>query len=297
MSLNQKNEASTTQAPVVVFYHQECSDGFGAALSAWLKYADKTPITLTPLSYGDTLPALPTASDVYILDFSLPVDVFLELRKNNFRVSMIDHHQTAQEHYGQFFAGDRDIIFDMNHSGAALAWLHFHPGTKVPALIRYIEDKDLWTWKLPGSLEINSALASHPMDFALWNRFLVELENSPPEETALYKEGSAILRYQERLLGQAIKNTGTMGRLDQGEEGFFVNSPILNSEIGGRAKTFSNMVGIWSVKPDGRVSYSLRSSDGGPDVARIAQRFGGGGHKRAAGFIVDQIVHTPLPPK
>ena len=112
MSLNQKNEASTTQAPVVVFYHQECSDGFGAALSAWLKYTDKTPITLTPLSYGDTLPALPTASDVYILDFSLPVDVFLELRKNNFRVSMIDHHQTAQEHYGQFFAGDRDIIFD-----------------------------------------------------------------------------------------------------------------------------------------------------------------------------------------
>ena len=296
MSLKSEN-FSIEKAPVVVFYHQECSDGFGAALSAWLKYADKTPITLTPLSYGDTLPALPTGSDVYILDFSLPVEVFFELRKNNLRVSMIDHHQTAQEKYGQFFSGDRDIIFDMNHSGAALAWKHFHPGTDIPALIRYIEDKDLWLWKLPGSLEINSALASYPMDFSLWNRFLIELENKPPEETDLYKEGSAILRYQGRLLDQAIKNTGTLGKFDEGEEGFFVNSPILNSEIGGRAKTLNNMVGIWSVKPDGRVSYSLRSSDSGPDVARIAQRFGGGGHKRAAGFIVDRIVHAPLPTK
>ena len=296
--MSQKPENfSIEKAPVVVFYHQECSDGFGAALSAWLKYAGKIPITLTPLSYGDTLPALPTGSDVYILDFSLPVEVFFELRKKNLRVSMIDHHQTAQEKYGQFFSGDQDIIFDMNHSGAALAWKHFHPGTDVPALIRYIEDKDLWLWKLPGSLEINSALASYPMDFSLWNRFLIELENKPAEETDLYKEGSAILRYQGRLLDQAIKNTGTPGKFDEGEEGFFVNSPILNSEIGGRAKTFNNMVGIWSVKPDGRVSYSLRSSDGGPDVARIAQRFGGGGHKRAAGFIVDQIVHTPLLPK
>ena len=296
MSLKSEN-FSIEKAPVVVFYHQECSDGFGAALSAWLKYAGKIPITITPLSYGDTLPALPTGSDVYILDFSLPVEVFFELRKNNLRVSMIDHHQTAQEKYGQFFSGDQDIIFDMNHSGAALAWKHFHPGTDVPALIRYIEDKDLWLWKLPGSLEINSALASYPMDFSLWNRFLTELENKPAEETDLYKEGSAILRYQGRLLDQAIKNTGTPGKFDEGEEGFFVNSPILNSEIGGRAKTLNNMVGIWSVKPDGRVSYSLRSSDSGPDVARIAQRFGGGGHKRAAGFIVDRIVHAPLPTK
>ncbi|MHB1563928.1 MAG: DHHA1 domain-containing protein [Leptospirillum sp.] len=296
MPTDQK-KSSLEQAPVVVFYHQDCSDGFGAALSAWLRHEGKKPITLTPLSYGDPLPSLPSGSDVYILDFSLPVTVFLELRKNNLRVSMIDHHQTAQENYGKTFEEDPDIIFDMNHSGAALAWLHFHPGTELPALIRYIEDKDLWRWNLPGSLEINSALASYPMDFALWNRFLVELESSPPENTDLYKEGSAILRYQGRLLDQAIRNTGTLGRLDGGEVGFFVNSPILNSEIGGRAKTLNNMVGIWSVKPDGRVSYSLRSSESGPDVSRIAQRFGGGGHKRAAGFIVDRIIHTPIPPK
>jgi oligoribonuclease NrnB/cAMP/cGMP phosphodiesterase (DHH superfamily) len=296
MSITQK-ASSIEEPPVVIFYHQECSDGFGAALSAWLRYEGKSPLTLTPLSYGDPLPSLPQASDVYILDFSLPVPVFLELRKMNLRVSMIDHHQTAQENYGKSFSDDPDIIFDMNRSGAALAWLHFHPGTAVPTLIRYIEDKDLWRWNLPGSLEINSALASYPMDFDLWNGFLIELENTPPEKTSLYKEGLAILRYQGRLLDQAIRNTGTLGRIEGGEVGFFVNSPILNSEIGGRAKTLNKMVGIWSVKPDGRVSYSLRSSDGGPDVSRIAQRFGGGGHKRAAGFIVDRIIHTPISPE
>ncbi len=280
--------------PVVVFYHQDCSDGFGAALAAQMKYEGRVPLSLTPLSYGDPLPEMPVDSDIYILDFSLPVDVFLALRKTNRRVTMIDHHQTAKENYGKMFGNDPDILFDMNRSGAALAWIHFHPETPVPALIRYIEDKDLWKWLLPGSVEINSALASYPMEFPLWQSFLEILERHPPEQTDLYKEGAAILRYQKRLIGQAIRNTGVKARFNEGEEGFFVNSPILNSEIGGAAKQESPLVGIWSVKPDGRISYSLRASENGPDVSLIAQRFGGGGHRKAAGFITDRIVHHPI---
>ena len=37
--------------------------------------------------------------------------------------------------------------------------------------------------------------------------------------------------------------------------------------------------------PDGRV-YSLRSSDEGEDVSAIAEVYGGGGHRNAAGFKV-----------
>ena len=38
--------------------------------------------------------------------------------------------------------------FDMNHSGARLAWDYFHPGKEPPKFINYIEDCDLWAWKL-----------------------------------------------------------------------------------------------------------------------------------------------------
>jgi nanoRNase/pAp phosphatase (c-di-AMP/oligoRNAs hydrolase) len=37
--------------------------------------------------------------------------------------------------------------------------------------------------------------------------------------------------------------------------------------------------------PDGR-KFSLRSKDTGMDVSEIAKRFGGGGHARAAGFMM-----------
>jgi len=40
--------------------------------------------------------------------------------------------------------------------------------------------------------------------------------------------------------------------------------------------------------PEGRV-YSLRSSDDGLDVGEIAKKFGGGGHKHAAGLELTSI--------
>lgn len=39
--------------------------------------------------------------------------------------------------------------------------------------------------------------------------------------------------------------------------------------------------------PDGKIKGSLRTESGKIDVARIAGLFGGGGHKKAAGFVID----------
>ncbi len=36
-----------------------------------------------------------------------------------------------------------------------------------------------------------------------------------------------------------------------------------------------------------RRSFSLRSSESGIDVAEVAKKYAGGGHKKAAGFTVD----------
>ena len=41
---------------------------------------------------------------------------------------------------------------------------------------------------------------------------------------------------------------------------------------------------------DGRFQYSLRSR-GDFDVSELAKKHGGGGHKGAAGFVVDELVH------
>lgn len=281
--------------PVTVYYHQNCSDGFGAAYSAWKRLSGATPFTLVPVSYGDPLPAVPHNETVYILDFSFDPSHFLHLRRQNRRVIVLDHHQTAFEKMSPLFPGDTDIYFDMNRSGAALSWVHFHPGEPVPNLIRLIEDKDLWRWECPFSLEVNTAIASYPFDLALWEKFNELLGKGPIDENnSLVQEGRTILRYQRQIMLATVRETAMKGVFPDGEEALFVNSAILNSEIGGLLKDENPLIVIWSHRKDGRIAYSLRSSPSGPDVARIAEKFGGGGHKRAAGFIAPHIIHRSL---
>ncbi len=281
--------------PVTVFYHKNCSDGFGAAFSAWKALSGKTSLNLVPVSYGDPLPAFPRNEIVYVVDFSFGPENVIELRKQNKKVIVLDHHKTAFERMAPQFSNDPDIYFDMEHSGAAISWLHFHPDTPPPNLIHLIEDKDLWKWAIPYSLEINTALSSYPFDLELWNGFMEQMGTGPlTEKTPLVQEGKNILRYQQLLIKTAIRETCQKGVFPKGEEAIFINSPILNSEIGGYLRKESPLVVIWSHRHDGRVTYSLRSTPDGPDVTQIAEQFGGGGHPRAAGFIVPEIIHRIL---
>ena len=70
------------------------------------------------------------------------------------RLLVLDHHITAEK----ALAGLPYAYFDLKKSGAVLAWewAHDHP---VPWILEYIQDKDLWTWALPLSREINAAIA------------------------------------------------------------------------------------------------------------------------------------------
>jgi len=283
--------------PVTFYYHRNCSDGFGSAWAAWKKLAGKKDLRLIPVAYGDPLPVFPEGETVYVADFSFGPDAIRTLKKTNKRVIVLDHHKTAFERMSNQFSTDPDVYFDMAHSGAMISWFHFHPDEPVPNLIRLVEDKDLWKWNLPFSQEINTALASYPFDLDVWSRFDEQMGSGEiREDWPLVLEGKSILRYQAQLLEAAVRETSHPGRFPGGEEGLFVNSPILNSEIGGFLKPRSPLVVIWSHRADGRISYSLRSSPDGPDVARIAERFGGGGHERAAAFIADRIVHEPVIP-
>ena len=68
-------------------------------------------------------------------------------------------------------------------------------------------------------------------------------------------------------------------------------SAISNFLIGMVAS--ARVIAILSEKDDGSVKASLRTLDG--DVAAIAQRFGGGGHVKAAGFSINnaRLAETP----
>ncbi|MBI2082464.1 MAG: phosphohydrolase [Deltaproteobacteria bacterium] len=268
---------------IVVLYHEACDDGFGAAWAAWRKFGDRA--RYVAVRYQESLPKGLSGKDVYLLDFSYPPDKMRELLSRARRVVAIDHHKTADVSTRMAQVG----IFDLNHAGAVLAWRHFHPRVEVPRLLRHVEDRDLWRFKLPATNQIRAVLSSHRKDFETWDQIAGKLETGAGKR-ALIQEGSAILRYQERVVEQMVASAQLVHFC--GTPTYVVNSPLLSSEVGHALSERLPPMGIaWSQRGD-VVKVELRSI-GEFDVSSFAKRFGGGGHKNAAGFSLP--AGTPFP--
>jgi uncharacterized protein len=140
--------------------------------------------------------------------------------------------------------------------------------------LQYVQDKDLWTWKLPRSREISAGLNSYPYDFAVWDAL---------KKDTLEQEGEAILRFEREMVGKIIRHAIQVKF--EGETVLCVQSGILTSQIGEQLSPGKPFCLIWHDR-DGRRYFSLRSEEKGADVAKIAVKYGGGGHTHAAGFSV-----------
>ncbi len=193
---------------------------------------------------------------------------------------VLDHHRTAEmELFGLSSGSNCGLIrFDMTKSGARLAWDYFFRDEPIPWLVSYVEDRDLWSWKLPMSKEVSAAIASYPKDFALWEKWGQQKEI--PWE--LVTEGAAILRYQQQQIDNACKNAVEI-TLD-GHRVLCVNSAMLISEIAGKLAIGRPFGATFFIRSDGKKVWSLRSDQDSVDVSEVARRRGGGGHFHAAGF-------------
>ncbi len=252
-----------------VLYHANCADGFGAAYAVWKRLARAAEYL--PVRHGDPPPELPPGARVAIVDFSYSREVLLELKERCPQLLVLDHHKSAQ----QDLEGLEFARFDMQKSGARLAWEHWWPELPLPALLAYVEDRDLWRWALPDSRAVSLGLQSHPMSFELWDRL-------DPEE--LRTEGQAILRFQDQQVARAVSRA----RLTElaGYQVPTVNSCLFQSEIGDelcQAYPEAPFSGVYYTNQEGRQAWSLRSR-GDFDVSEVARQFGGGGHRSAAGF-------------
>lgn len=309
--------------PVTVVHHADCPDGFGAAYAAWRRFGDDA--TYRPMHHGQPWELAEIAGhDVFILDFSFAPDVLEAMAALAGSVVQIDHHASARRPWaGRLMkAGDGresfrhpalplTVIFDLDKSGARLAWEHFHPDRTVPLVLRHVEDVDLWRFALPGSRPIARALRLLPDDFAAWDE-LVRQADTPdaPRYLALLAEGEAIERSFQTEIARLAQGGLVMPARLRGEpvdplqaqrhglptvsdgdrawravDGLAVNaSALFASELGNRLAERSGTFGlVWELGAEGDAKVSLRAA-GRVDVAAIAAGYGGGGHPNAAGF-------------
>ncbi len=270
----------------VCIYHAGCPDGFGAAWAAWKAWGEDG--LYVARGHDDALRASDYRGDhVVFADIAPPQHAWAELAEEVERLVVVDHHVSARERYladaslaEHMNRNGHTVRFDLTHSGAALAWQHLHPEQPLPGLLAYVEDQDLWRFALPRSREVNAAIGSHHRSFEIWSR----LAETPVETLAA--QGEPILRAQRMEVDRALSashpvEVGSL-RLEA------VNARTQRAEIGhelAERRAFGTPAGaVYRLRGE-RVHVSLYSV-ADFDVSEIAARFGGGGHRNAAGFTV-----------
>jgi oligoribonuclease NrnB/cAMP/cGMP phosphodiesterase (DHH superfamily) len=265
--------------PIIVFYHADCPDGFGAAWSAWKKFGNKAGyIAIKASQTPDQLGKAKTKGrDIYFLDVCASSANLRELAKNNCSVTIIDHHETNREtvrHASQWY-------FDMSHSASVLSWLYFFPEKPVPKLLRYVEDNDIWKFRLPHSVEISLWLGLFKFDFKIWDKLVRDLGNKSTFAKHA-KEGRLLQDYEDGVIRGILKNAYEVKF--RGYPARVANTSISHSIVGNLLIDKRHPIGIVWYESGNTRKYSLRSK-GATDVSKLAKQFpGGGGHKHASGF-------------
>lgn len=309
---------------IICIYHGNCADGFTAAWAVWRKFPEAEFFAAT---YGNQPPDV-KGKDVIIVDFCYSPAILDEMSEKAASILILDHHKSAHENlkattrigshppviryetkewdwdritrnnYQDRCEGIPSAViyafFDMERSGARIAWDFFHPGEKVPQLVLHVEDRDLWRFKIGRTREIQAYIFANEYDFKTWN-CLAEMAENPETHKQMVFGGEAIEMKHHKDIKELVgvsKRRMSIG----GQEVWCVNLPYTMASDAchllcstpmypsgsGELKTSPDFGASYWDGPDGR-TFSLRSI-GEFDVSEIAKKYGGGGHKNAAGF-------------
>ena len=262
-----------------VIYHADCTDGFGAAYSAWKCLGNRAEYHAC--KHGTPPPDV-RGKSVVILDFAFNNATTKEMIDESDSLMVIDHHKSAMVELHDI----ANTHFDMTKSGAVLAWEFFHPGKEPPKFVKYIQDRDLWAWELEYSKEFSAAFDMVPFEFEEFEKF----EDDSVFDDAV-KRGSYILAYSKTVVKKVCEKAQTR-KLDD-KDVLVVNASHWMSEIGTRLAPDCDFAMIWYWDHDAQhTKVSLRAFHETVDVSEIAKKFGGGGHKKAAGFQLSKDIHV-----
>lgn len=285
----------------ICIYHHNCADGFTAAWAV-VRALGPDSVDLHPGVYGK-LPPDVKGRDVIMVDFSYPADTINMMAASARSILILDHHKTAQADLAGFLRpvltggwhnhlsdisqpgvkSNVRALFDMDRSGAQIAWNFFHQPTSDlcrPALVNYVGDRDLWRFELEDSRAVNAFIFAHEYTMAEWDALYDLLEY---DLHIAADGGKAIEKKHHKDVAElvsALRRRMVIG----GQEVWAANIPYtLTSDAGNLMAQGEPFAACYWDTADSRI-FSLRSTDAGMDVSAIAKSYGGGGHRNASGF-------------
>lgn len=285
-----------------IVYHSKDYDGKASACLAI--YGTNGDYTLHPYDYGDPIPDFmqwPPGDTIYLLDVSFPKPTMIGLWSAfQSRFIWIDHHESAIELCKDFpIPGLRRV----GVAACALMWeyLFGHNGlSPLPPGLKLISKYDVWDksdgcWKthtLPYQfgLNVNNGNCPDPQTPAG-----IEFCHPSDSEGALHHKGRILkVITQGKAALAALQNqfkfeTDRYGytREFAGLRALCINAPNISSMR--LEESFDpdrhDLMLIWCVSTRG-IKVSLYSTKSVVDCSVLAQRYGGGGHVGAAGFVL-----------
>lgn len=299
----------------LVIYHGGCRDGFASAFVFWTNRLFKDARFFEGY-YGQLPPYYLMHKDMEIIlvDFSYKKDIIFGLLEHCKSITILDHHKTAEAELKDLKHDRIKITFDMNKSGASLAWEYCYPIKAVPWWVKYVEDRDLWKNALANTKEINAWISTWTFDFQTWSDRTF-WSSTVPEDFIIREcrhKGAACLEKGLQYCREVSKNAILVDIFKLSIEYFeqhdehnsvkelivsdvmIVNAPQcdISELLDFILEEKKQIVAMgWWQNQSGEFQYSLRSR-GDYDVSEIAKLFGGGGHKNAAGFQSKYILHV-----
>jgi oligoribonuclease NrnB/cAMP/cGMP phosphodiesterase (DHH superfamily) len=294
---------------MIVIHHNKDLDGFSSGAICKLKYPDAK---LIGWDYAEPIPDFDQFidEDVIMIDITFPIQRIDELRKLAKSLTVIDHHISFFKDLRKFYQleeelaeetkdviytdGNLKYIYELGIAACEIGWDFLFPGEKRPEAITLLGKYD--TWRGNGTPEWNSDIL--PFQFYM-RTICTSAETFPVSmlEPISWKEahegiiaGRLIVKYQEQQDMLACQRSAFETEVFGGLKGLCLNARAFSSET---MKSIYNdskhdiMIGFeytgkkWTV--------SLRSIGTKVDCSLIAKARGGGGHKNAAGFEVNNF--------
>ena len=265
-------------------FHLADHDGEASAAIVKRKYPD---IELLGWDYGKEIPwdKIEEADEVIMVDLSFqPYENMIKLSQS-VKLIWIDHHATAIK-----LAKENPIncisVLEEGIGACVLTWKYFFPEKKVPPGIRLLGEHDVWNHLDPNSkaFEYGMKIQNTDPKSNIWD-YIFEYQSLH----RVIEDGHIILAYAGKSYEHLAKQYVYEKEID-GLKFLVANNPHRTSDY------FDS---IWDIrKYDGMISYfwsgncwtvSLYTSKENIDVSKIAQKYGGGGHKKAAGFQTQDI--------
>ena len=310
----------------ILVYHKNCIDGATSAACLLTGLRRRfSNVVLYPSSYSkQDLNGLYNLASTYaeeghfsivVVDFSLTLDLMEKIYYLPYFCGgyILDHHKTAFEMYFPDYkisderkCGLMTLIHNFNielytyMSGAGIA--ANHPLSdhiyKNSTIVKWVEDWDLWKFSYGQATKNANAYLSDVIGVS--DNFVNFMENILKDEVCgtyvleqIQQLGHSLFKKAEEEVDIIVKSANLYSVFEVLTPVVVCESKKFVSRVGNiLADRYSANLAVCIINVDATViEVSLRSV-GDVDVSAIAKEFGGGGHKHAAGFLLNRVVYT-----